>query len=208
MKCRILCVLVLFCVFLSWNNSKLFSLISAVRSVSFEPSSLSLKLLYCSCPIDSTIRTDTAAAADSHNLVSNVTRSSMSYKVFTVLSNTFYSCFGLLMCMINWYGWKTPIASSYCPVSLLKLYLDSIWENFQVSDMDGKPSGIVLVVESKEQRHKLPKVVTMSLFPMCPDEHEYDFLVLVYEEPQFECWSLLRSYHGQSSMIISVPLSS
>ena len=71
---------------------------------------------------------------------------------------------------------KTPIASSYRPVSLLKLYLDAIWENFQVSDMDGKQSGRVLVVESKEQRHKLPKASAHEFelpFPMYPDDHEY-----------------------------------
>ena len=50
--------------------------------------------------------------------------------------------------------------------------------------MDGKPSGIVLVVESKEQGHKLPYGSDHEFelpFPMCPDEHEYDLLVLVYE---------------------------
>jgi len=59
------------------------------------------------------------------------------------------------------------------------------WENFQVLDMDGKPSGIVLMVESKEQSHKLPKGSDHEFelpFPMCPDEHEYDF-----------CWYLCMS---------------
>ena len=73
-----------------------------------------------------------------------------------------------------------PISSSCRPVSLVKLYLDAIWENCQVSDMDGKPSGIVLVVERKEQRQNSDHEFELP-FPMCPDEHEYDLLVPVYE---------------------------
>jgi len=67
---------------------------------------------------------------------------------------------------------------------MLKLYLDAIWENFQVFDMDGKPSDIVLEVESKEQRLELLNGSDHEFelpFPMCPDEHEFDLLVLVYE---------------------------
>ena len=46
--------------------------------------------------------------------------------------------------------------------------------------MDGKPSGIVLVVERKEQRQNSDHEFKLP-FPMCPNEHEYDFLVPVYE---------------------------
>ena len=77
-----------------------------------------------------------------------------------------------------------PIASSYCPVSHLKLNLNAILEIFQVSDKDWNPSGIILVIESKEQRDKLPQGSDHEFelpFPMCSDEHENDLLVLVYE---------------------------
>ncbi|PIK47389.1 hypothetical protein BSL78_15750 [Apostichopus japonicus] len=79
---------------------------------------------------------------------------------------------------------KTPIASSYRPFSPLKLYLDAIWETLQVSDKDRNTPGIILVIESKEQRHKLPQGSDHEFklpFPMCQNEHKYDLLVLVYE---------------------------
>ena len=45
-------------------------------------------------------------------------------------------------------------ASGYRPVPLLKL-LDALRENFYVSDKDGDPPGIILVIEHKEQRYGL-----------------------------------------------------
>lgn len=75
------------------------------------------------------------------------------------------------------------IAAGYRPLSLLKFELDAVWESFQVSDEDWNPPGIILVIENKEQRHKLPQSSDHEIelpFPMCMDEHEYDLLVLVY----------------------------
>lgn len=78
--------------------SLVFRLIRAVSGVSCQSSTFFLKFLYCSCPNDSTLRTDAAAAADSHTLLSKVTRSLLlSSKGFPLLSNSSIGSIGSLV---------------------------------------------------------------------------------------------------------------
>lgn len=65
------------------------------------------------------------------------------------VTNSFHSFIGLFMCLINWHGWETTIALCYCPVSLPKLSKGGIGEPCHVSNEDGNPPGIILMIKSK-----------------------------------------------------------